>query len=164
MMAHWTLPHLYALLLGRGATPWRWELVETEAGETPVYVLAQDDGTGGKNECGVYAVGEPLSLQARVLARVTPSLLKEASERAMRVEDARERLQSLTQLAQRLSQRAYAQKRSDEYGDLQHLRQSLALLQKLLDASASPGVGELMQWEDETQQQAQQGPTPTGNG
>jgi len=159
-MMHWTLPHLYGLLLGRGAARWRWQLVETEPGETPVRALVQDDGVGGTSLCGVYAFGETLSLPARVLARVTPSLLKEASERVLLVEDAKERLQALTHLTQRLTQRAYLHKRADEYGDLQHLRQSLALLQKLLDASAPPGVADLLAWEDEAQQQTPHEPVP----
>lgn len=153
-MTRWTLPHLYALLLGRGAPRWHWQLVESAPGEPPVRALVQDDGMGGTTLCGVFAMGETLSLQARVLAQVSPALLKEASERALLLEDAAERVQPLTELAQRLTQRAYQHKRSDEYSDLQRLRASLVVLQKLLASSAAPALDELIDWELQATQEA----------
>lgn len=147
-------PHLYALLLGRGISDWKWQLVETAPGDTPMRALVQDDGAGGENLCGIFAVGETLSLQARVIEQVSPTVLKEVSERAVLVQDAKERLEPLMQLAQRLTQRAYQHKRSDEYADLQQLRATLSVLLKLLDATEAPGLDELINWELQAKQEA----------
>lgn len=156
-------PHLYALMLERGAQDWRWQLVETAPGESPVRALVQDDGAGGTNLCGIFAVGQTLSLQARVIAQVSPALLKEAGERAVLLQDAKELLESLMQLAQRLTQRAYQHKRADEYQDLQKLRATLSVLHKLLDASKTPGLDQLNDWEVEAEREAQrmQPPQPS---
>ena len=140
-------PHLYALMLGKSTKPWRWQLVETAAEDVPVRALAQDDEAGGRSLCGVFAVGQTLSLQARVIEQVSPVLLAEVSERALLVQDAKERIEPLMQLAQRLTQRAYQHKRLDEYKDLQRLRASLAVVQQLLEATAVPGLEELVEME-----------------
>lgn len=147
-------PHLYALLLGRGVKDWRWRLVEAAPGDAPMRALVQDDGAGGENLCGIFAVGETLSLQARVIEQVSPTVLKEVSERAMLVQDAKERLEPLMQLAQRLTQRAYQHKRADEYADLQRLRAGLSVLNKLLDATEVPGLDELVDFERDAMQEA----------
>ena len=144
-------PHVYALLLGRGVKDWKWRLVETAPGDSPMRALVQDDGAGGERLCGVFAVGETLSLQARVIEQVSPAVLKEVSERAVLVQDAKERLEPLVQLAQRLTQRAYQHKRTDEYPDLQRLRAGLSVLHRLLDATEVPCLDELVDWEREAQ-------------
>lgn len=153
-------PHLYALLLGRGISDWKWRLVETAPGDTPMRALVQDDSAGGENLCGIFAVGETLSLQARVIEQVSPTVLKEVSERAVLVQDAKERLEPLMQLAQRLTQRAYQHKRSDEYADLHQLRATLSVLLKLLDATEAPGLDELVDWEVEAKREVQRAQPP----
>lgn len=146
-------PHLYALLLGRGVSDWRWQLVESEPGQTPVRALVQDDGQGGINVCGVFAMGDTLSLQARVIAQVSPTLLKELGDRAVLIEDIKDRVYLLEQLAQRLKNRAYRNRRNDEYQDLLELRATLVVLQKLLESTSAPDVDVLRNWEEEARRE-----------
>lgn len=157
-MKYGAWPHLYALLMARGASDWRWQLVESEPGQTPVRALVQDDGRGGTNVCGVFAMGETLSVQARVIEQVSPKLLKELGERAMLMEDCRERLERLEQTAKRLRNRAYKNQRSDEYQDMLELRATLEVLKKLLASTSVPGLDDLRAWEDDARRDAGRAP------
>lgn len=148
-MKHGTWPHLYALLMARGVSDWHWQLVESEPGQAPVRALVQDDGRGGTNVCGVFAIGETLSIHARAIAQVSPWVLKEFSERTVLIDDVKERVEYLEQLAKRLRNRAYKSQRSDEYQDLLELRATLVVLLKLLACTSAPPVDELKAWEND---------------
>lgn len=153
-MKYGAWPHVYALLMALDASDWRWELVETEPEQTPMRALVRDDGKGGTVLCGVFAVGETLTMEARAIAQVSPKLLRLLGERAVLTEDIKERLQWLERLAQRLTSRSYKARRSDEYRDLQELRATLAVLLQLADATSAPAVDELLRWELEAKEQA----------
>lgn len=158
--ARW--PHLYALLLAKGSTDWRWQRVradsDAESGSAALWALVQDQGGPlGETLCGVFAIGETLSLQARVLEQVSPALLKDVGERAVIVEEARERVSGLVDLAQQLSTRAYRHKRADEYDDLRSLRAGLQVLLQLLEATGMPALEALEAWDDKAWRESGRG-------
>lgn len=158
--ARW--PHLYALLLAKGSTDWRWQRVradsDAEPGSAALWALVQDQGGPlGETLCGVFAIGETLSLQARVLEQVSPTLLKDVGERAVIVEEARERVTGLVDLAQQLSTRAYRYKRADEYDDLRSLRAGLQVLLQLLEATGMPALEALEAWDDQAWRESARG-------
>ena len=143
---NWQLPHLYALLLSQGGGRWRWVLQDAEP--EPVWALLLEQESSA-TPCGIYAVGEVLTLPARVFAMVTPDVLRAVSQQAVLVEEALERMQRLEWLLQRLQNRAYKLHRRDEYLDIRQARVESQLAQRLLRASEPPLAHEVEQWRRE---------------
>ncbi len=148
-MNRWQLPHLYALLQSQGASEWRWQSEEDRVDGSRCWALVQRSAAGDLQDCGVYALGDQLTLQARVFAMVTPAVLLDVSERALCVEDARERLQHLETVIRRLLRRAYQRQDKASYADVRLALREFAVLSKLLAASRPPPLHELEGWERE---------------
>jgi hypothetical protein len=148
-MNRWQLPHLYALLQSQDAGDWQWQSAEDRADGTRCWVLVQKTAEGDLRDCGVYALGDQLTLQARVLAMVTPAVLLDVSERALRVEDARERLQHLESVIRRCLSRAYHRQDKANYADFRWALSESVVVSKLLAASRPPPLQELEVWERE---------------
>jgi hypothetical protein len=146
-MNTWQLPHLMSQVLGGEHSSWRWVFQDDESG--PIWSLVQKNASGEECPTGIYAVGETLSMPARVFANVTPAALREMSQRALRVQEAFERLEQLSFQMQRMQTRAYRHKRTEEYDDWRAARAQLFVAQRLLMASEMPPLDELLQLETE---------------
>ena len=140
-MSAWKLPLLISRVLGGARGRWHWVLRDAESDS--IWTLVREDPSGVEHVTDVYALGDSLSMPARIFASVTPDALHEMSERALLVQESLERVERLTYLVKRLRTRAYRLQRSDEYEDLRAVAAELLLVQQLLGASQMPPLAEL---------------------
>lgn len=112
------------------AKDWRWQPVEGAA--SPTWELVQD----GMPRSEVYALGEVLSAQARVIAAFTPAALLELSAVEGHRLDAAERLEQASMVLRRHLGRCYRLKQREHYDDLVQLTRKLAAVLVSLGASA----------------------------
>ena len=156
-MNTWQLPHLMSRVLGGERARWRWVAQGDESG--PIWSLVQADAFDVEHEVGIYVFAESLPLAAKVFAGVTPAVLHETSQRALKVMECLERLERMSYSLRRLRTRAYRSKRTDEYGDLRGVMAELAVAKALLEAAQMPSLADLEQLEYEAIAALQNPPT-----
>lgn len=109
--------------------PWRWTLLAGTDGA--VRALVQE----GAPETNVYAVGEVLSHQARLIAEFGPPVLVDIMEARETALDTAERLEFLTDVLARLLGRAYRLRHRAHYSDLGALTRGVAAVLVSLNSS-----------------------------
>jgi hypothetical protein len=97
-----------------------------------VRALVQD----GAPETNIYAVGEVLSHQARLIAEFGPPLLVDIADARERALDTAERLEVLSDVLERLLKRAYRLRHREHYSDLGTLTRGVAAVLATLNTSA----------------------------
>ena len=110
--------------------PWRWTLLAGTDGA--VRALVQD----GAPETNVYAVGEVLTHQARLIAELGPSVLVDFTEAQERALDVAETLDYLTDVLEGLLRRAYRHRHREHYSDLGVLTRGVTAMLVSLNSSA----------------------------
>ncbi|MFG6486250.1 hypothetical protein ACG04R_06170 [Roseateles sp. BYS78W] len=99
---------------------WRWQPVEGTAG--PAWELVQD----GAAPSEVFALGEVLSGQARLIAAFTPSVLSSLETAEEQRLEAAERLEQASLVLRRHLRRCHRLKQQEHYEDLRQLTQLLS--------------------------------------
>jgi hypothetical protein len=108
---------------------WRWQPFDGTAG--PAWELVQE----GTPPSEVFALGEVLSAQARLIAAFTPAVLLSVAEAEEQRLDAAERLEQAALVLQRHLRRCYRLKQHEHYDDLGQLTHTLAAVLENLVAS-----------------------------
>lgn len=111
-------------------TTWHWRPVSGTQHAT--WELVQD----GAPPSNVFALGEALSRQARLIAAFNPAVLLEVDVAEEHILDASERLELVAMVLERHLRRAYRLKHSEHYDDLNHLvREISAVLASLQEST-----------------------------
>jgi hypothetical protein len=110
-------------------SPWRWQPVEGTA--QPTWELVQD----GAAQTQVFALGEVLSVQARLIGTFTPAVLGEVATAEEQQLDAAERLEQAAVVLRRHLRRCYRLKQREHYKDVGRLARALASVLESLTAS-----------------------------
>lgn len=136
-----TLRQLRSMLYALSSKgPWRWQLTGENRN---LWELVHGGSTTAPS---VYAIGQTLSPQARLIAELHPQVLAELGVSEENCQLALERLQRLQWSLERVQRRAYRQGQREHYQDLGEAMTELQMVLRLLESHVVLTTQDLQEW------------------